>query len=176
MKKEDLKLGNVVEFNDGDFCLLANAKHHDLCFMHLSIGGGVKTSLSSYDDDLVYKGILCSLPSATLAKGYSIKKIYKNFTLKEVLWERKEMPELSEAEKAVLKALPDKFKYIVRDRIGDLELYGSAPEKTPYNDWWHIVGDDDEYACFDAYNHLFQFIKWEDEEPYKISDLLEANK
>lgn len=176
MKKEDLKFGNVVEVESGSKLLFTFYRSGDCEYTHEFINLGVISSCSkdtrNYDhlnDDLIFD--MNSYPF----QPTKIMKIYKDYTLKEVLWERKEMPRLTKAEKAVLKALPDKFKYIVRDKIGDLELYGSTPTKNDYKQWWCSVDDDDEYASFDAYNHLFQFIKWEDE-PYKISDLLEANK
>ena len=34
--------------------------------------------------------------------------------------------------------------------------------------------DEDDECCVYLFDHLFQFIKWEDEEPYFIEDLLKG--
>ena len=79
------------------------------------------------------------------------------------------MIKLTEDEKVILKNINKKFKWIVRDEDGLLYVYIDKPVKVD--------------TCWDLYpytytsqlnlfNHLFTFIKWEDEEPYLIEDLL----
>ena len=72
---------------------------------------------------------------------------------------------LTETEKIILENTKEKYKYIARDECGDLFLYESKPKKESL--YW--IGDffnDD--AKVDMFDHLFQDIKWEDEEPYKF--------
>ena len=76
-------------------------------------------------------------------------------------------PKLIEAERVILKNIPKKYKYIARDNSGLLYIYENKPKKDG-NVWSNY-----NYNCFDLFQHLFQFIKWEDEEPYKIQELLE---
>ena len=79
----------------------------------------------------------------------------------------KEKPVLTNAEKTILENIPKEFKYIARDEIGKLYIYEKKPskdEKVWY--WYGLVVD------FGLFNHLFNFIKWEDSEPNKIEELL----
>ena len=66
-------------------------------------------------------------------------------------------PKLTEDEKAILRNLPEKYKYIARAKYG-LSIYGD-------------IGSVFEYL--NMFNQLFQFIKQEDKEPYNIEELLE---
>ena len=98
---------------------------------------------------------------------FDIMKVYKDYTCKELLWERKETPKLTEDEKVILRNLPKEYKWIARDKNGQIFLYTNRPVKS--NFWLN--------ACESArlvFPHLFQFIKWEDDEPYLIEDLLKG--
>src|SRR5699024_868687 len=65
----------------------------------------------------------------------------------------------------VLKGLDDKWKWIARNYNGALITFTSKPTKNP-NLYWDSFGErmDD---------RLFQFIQWEDKEPYHIQDLID---
>lgn len=77
------------------------------------------------------------------------------------------MIKLSDEEKVILKNIDKNFEYMARDRNGDLWVYGVKPEKREKDgQWWDL---DNGLLPF---NGLFQFIKWEDKEPYLIEDLL----
>lgn len=78
------------------------------------------------------------------------------------------MIKLTEDEKAILRNMDGDFEYIARDENGELWVYGVKPEKREREgEWW----DPDNGLL--PFSGLFQFIKWEDEEPYLIEDLLE---
>src|SRR5699024_3167930 len=64
----------------------------------------------------------------------------------------------------VLKGLDDKWKWIARNYNGPLITYTDKPMKNP-NLYWDSFGErmDDRF---------FQFIQWEDEEPYNIAELI----
>lgn len=87
--------------------------------------------------------------------------------IKKWLYEEYEEPiKLTDGEKAILRNLPKKYKWIARDKNNNLYLYVDNPCK---------IGDDwssDEFDIFKVYNNLFKFIKWEDEETYSIEELL----
>lgn len=78
------------------------------------------------------------------------------------------MPKINQEEYEFLKALDDKWEWIARDNDTILWVYENEPSK--YADCW------DEYrgVCeVVVESDLFQFIQWEDEEPYNIQELLE---
>ena len=156
MKKSDLKSGNVVETRSGDKYLFTFHDEEDI-FVDLT-GDGYYYFESLYFNTN-YKN-----------SAIVIMKIYKDFTCKELLWERKEekpKPQLTEDEKVILRNLPKKYKWIARDKNNCLFIYINRPIKS---DFWLNACDSTRLA----FPHLFQFIKWEDEEPYLIEDLLKG--
>ena len=160
MKKEDLKNGNIIELRDGRRAIKTNIKGFEYIRLdYISATSTALFSLNEFNDDL--KGS---------HSGLDIMKVYEDYTCQKVLWERKEKPKLTEDEKAILRNLPKKWKYIVRDEDSCLWIFNDyKPHKgntTP--EWLGSIG-----KSFILFQHLFQFIKWEDEEPYLISDLLE---
>lgn len=78
---------------------------------------------------------------------------------------------LSEAERTILENVDKQYKYIVRNDDGELCLRETVPSKNFIAKRWY---DDYLYLSLEAFNHLFQFIKWEDSEPYEIAKLLEG--
>lgn len=79
---------------------------------------------------------------------------------------------LTEDEKVILKNINKDYKWIARDDNGSLFIYGEKPIKKEsswiskmFLDWFNMC----------IFNHLFLFIKWEDEEPYLIEDLLKED-
>lgn len=61
-----------------------------------------------------------------------------------------------------------KYKYIARDEDGELWLFENRPFKNGRS--WYVLDGFGE--SFNLYKHLFQMVKWEDEEPTLIADLL----
>lgn len=59
------------------------------------------------------------------------------------------------------------YKYIARDKDGDISLYLDEPDKDILTEFWH--GKEYEFTLF---NNLFPFIKWEDKEPTLIKEVL----
>lgn len=158
MKKSDLKHGNVVELRNGDKLLFCwNLKKDKL----IDLKGRGYATLDHHYADLTY---------ANDFKQMDIMKVYKDYTCKELLWERKEKPQLNEDEKAILKVLlNEKYKWIARDKNDWLYVYASKPEKGITI--WENTG-----SPMMPFVHLFNFIKWEDEEPYSIEELLGEEK
>lgn len=86
--------------------------------------------------------------------------------------EHKEKPKLSEVERAILENLPEGYKRIARDADNTLKI-GKKNLKKAVQGYW--FGENaDSYTVLEPFEHLFQFIKWSDNEPYEISELLKG--
>ena len=156
MKKSDLECGNVVELRNGLKFLFLD-RHKSL----VELTGVGCTDIDYYDENLT---------RSSRQESYDIMKVYKDYTCTELLWERKEKKlVISEDEKAILRNLPKEYKWIARDLSGMVYIFIEKPEK----------GQAIWYGCGQPmipFYHLFQFIKWEDEEPYSIEKLLGEEK
>ena len=159
MNKSDLKYGNVVETRN-KAVYLYNLTGVPL----LNFNGEEGKDISQYKKDLTF--INNTYPEL------DIMKVYKDFTFKEVLWERKEKPKLTDDEKAILRNINENYVWIARDNDGMLFVFTVKPFKMDY--YWKCEYEVDE-CCVYLFDHLFQFIKWEDEEPYFIEDLLKGD-
>ena len=80
--------------------------------------------------------------------------------------EHKEPIKLSDAERVILENVDKDYKWIARDESGILYIYTEKPEKR--SSYWNEEIEN-ELKCF---NNLFQFITWNDNEPYNIEELL----
>lgn len=154
MYKEDLRGGNIVETRDGEKYIFnyIEGKSYFICL-----------DRAGFNPSKYYKNDL-SIDDSN--RESDIVKVYKDYTLKELLWERKEPIKLTEDEKVILRNLNKRFKYIVKDNDNDLYLYQEEPRKANYGRW---INDND-YESFIAYNHLFKFMT--SDKPYLIEDLL----
>ena len=74
---------------------------------------------------------------------------------------------LTEAERVILENIDKDFRYIARETNGNLCVYKDRPTRGIYT-WTNGIIT----IYMGAFNHLFQFIKWENEEPYEIAELL----
>ena len=158
MKKSDLKYGNVVETREG-IKYLYHCMNSDK-FLNLDDDGFLW--ICDFDKNLKHIDDL---------NEFDIMKVYKDYTCKELIWERKEKPQLSEDEKVILKNIDKTFKWITRDEDSTLSFHFVKPHKEAY--FWSSHEAD--YVS-DLFPNLFSFIKWEDEEPYSIEDLLKGEE
>ena len=154
MIKSELECGNVVETREG-IKYLYHCKNSDR-FLNLDYNGYLW--IRDFDKNL---------KSSDGLNEFDIMKVYKDYTCKELLWERKETPKLTEDEKVILRNLPKEYKWIARDSSGMVYIFIEKPEKGQAI--WYGFGQP-----MIPFYHLFQFIKWEDEEPYLIVDLLKG--
>ena len=158
MKKSDLKYGNVVEVRNGQKYVVC----HNGCEKALvSLLNGWGTDIDFYNENLTYDYSI---------RGFDIMKVYKDYTCKELLWERKEAPKLTEDEKTILRNVPQYYKWIARDKCGTICVFIYKPPKSGLGWGGHF------FETLVLFDHLFQFIKWEDEEPYSIEELLGEEK
>ena len=77
------------------------------------------------------------------------------------------MPKINQEEYEVLKALDSRAKSIVRQDRGWLWVAEQPMMKDRTG--WYVADGFDEVLKDD---NLFQFIQWENEEPYEISELI----
>ena len=85
-----------------------------------------------------------------------------------VIWKRVNIPLLSTGEYHILKNVDTIYKFIARDCNGKLYLYETHPDKKAFT--WQSDDSATEITC---YQHIFKFIKWEDDEAWEIAELLE---
>ena len=171
MKKSDLISGkHIVELRDGSRLLVAGDYLPD-------IDGNGFMWLMSYTEDLKY------ISSNKIEAEYDICKVYQillNMSLPDLanrmdtacklVWERK--PELSEAERVILENVDKEYRYIAREGNNNLYLYSRKPNK--FRKAW--ASNIPTFTAMYQFNHLFRMVKWEDEEPTLIADLLEGSK
>ena len=158
MKKSDLNIGNVVELRNGDKLLFFFCFPDDIL---VNLKGRQCRTLDSYHDNLTATDDFME---------FDIMKVYKDYTCTELLWERKEKKlVISEDEKAILINVPKHYKWIARDLNGHLYIYAIKPKKGITI--WVNTG-----LPMVSFDHLFRFIKWEDDEPYSIEELLKGEE
>lgn len=145
--KSDLRDGDVVMYDNGEMRTVKGTSLFD-CFEPAS-------DLSYYDENLIH----------VRAEELNIVEVFRS------IWKREE-PTITSAEKVLLENIAKIFKYIARNRDSTLFVYGDKPEKEvrEVNMW--IRRHDSYVANLDVYIHLFPMVKWEDEEPWLIEDLL----
>lgn len=78
---------------------------------------------------------------------------------------------ISADEKVILRNLPEEYKYITRDYNNMISIHKEKPIKNGYA--W--VDKNLSATWLKPYNHLFHFIKWEDDKPYSIEELLKED-
>ncbi len=78
------------------------------------------------------------------------------------------MPKINQEEYEILKGLDSNLKMLGRNRFGWLIATEENPIKG-IDTWEHVAHKETFSDCTDK---LFQFIQWEDEEPYNIAELI----
>ena len=81
------------------------------------------------------------------------------------------MKEFSEDEKVIARNINKKYRWIARDSDGGLCIYKEKPKKS--GSIWNIRSGAlfDKIETFDGFSYMFLAIKWEDDEPTRISDI-----
>ena len=160
MKKKDLEHGNTVKLRNGGKMLFC---WHFPDEILVNLEGRKFITFDSYREDLT---------NIDNDVGFDIMKVYKDYTCKELLWERKDepKPKLTDDEKVILRNLPKKYKWVIRNRVGSIWLFENKPYKNIFG-WFYST------ASNLPFPNLFQFIKYEDEEePYSIEELLKGEE
>ena len=151
MKKSDFVAGkHVVQYRDG--CFRFVGKYGTL----LDDMGHSMHTLHSYDERLRAKN------------GMTTVDIVAVYELNEV-WKREE-PTITEDEKTILRNLLGKYEWIARDESDVLYIYHNKPKKKEFT--WVVESGS---RCLDLFDHLFKMVQWEDDEPWKVEDLLKLD-
>ena len=98
---------------------------------------------------------------------YAIGRNTKVYEFEEVDLTIQKEYQFTENEKAILKSLDKKWKWIARDMSGALWLCKNEPKKEKYI--WH---SDFGNLNFMVFKHLFQSIRWEDGKPVEIAKVI----
>lgn len=122
------------------------------------------------DFDFIYRGN----KGITIGSKGSIVTVLPDTTVCDYFYELVEWLEqeyiepikLTDDEVVILKNIPSEYKWIIRFEKGGLVVCGVKPQRI--NGTWRIAPNMDLYL----FNHLFQFVTPEDEEPYNINELL----
>lgn len=155
--KDDLQANDIVTARDGER------------YMIYKISGGL-VGVSSNDCFCVGKGADFWHDDMMKVQRpvYPHQLQTRSWDAAPVIWERKEVPLLSEAEYHILNNVNTIYKFIARDHDRKLYLYETHPDKRSVT--WD---SDDSFTEITCYKHIFKFIKWEDDKPWSIAKLLE---
>lgn len=132
----------------------------------------IKEKIKNFDNS---DSLCCYLAQMVTNKGDKNNCSRKNTTscrqclklsLMDLLEEYKEPIKLTQFEYEYLKfAKENEYNFIARDKNNNLYLYSNKPWKAE-NDW------DYEDRTTPVFAELFKFVKWKDEEPYNIDEIL----
>ena len=168
MTKKDLKSGMTVKLRNGDVCLVINDFITDansfMYFKDFTDNLVCTDGFTKLDIVEVYQftNPVTKLHVNTLTNLLNLEK-----TGMKLLWKRQELPKLSSAELVILKNLDKKCKWIARDVDGGLYVFSTKPTK--HSTVWQNTALT---LALEAFPKLFTFVKWEDEQPYSIEELL----
>lgn len=142
--KSDLRDGDIVQYRGGDLRIVKGGSlYNNSTFMN---------TLDIYDQNL-------KIPKSDYL---DIVKVYRS------IWEREGLT-ITSAEKVLLESVEKNYRYIARNHDSTLFLFGDKPTKEK---WMWVRALDSYASSFAIYSHLFPMVKWEDEEPWLIEDLL----
>lgn len=82
------------------------------------------------------------------------------------------MPQITKDEKIFLQSITERlraYRYIVRDKNGLLYLFNTRPTKDERIKEWASIT---RHEFTELKKEMFLFIKWEDEKPYSVAELL----
>lgn len=164
MKKEDLKIGYLVEYRNG-------YKRIVMPYGLVNENGDTRNYFSNYDDELISFGF----------NRYDIIKVYDIYEYdfdwkcnhRKLLWQRKEIT-LTPAEIQLLELLHCQYKYITRDTDSSLTVHQDKPYRQYIamdNRFWISAKEAHSIEAFDG---LFKFITIDHEKPYDIGELLKC--
>jgi hypothetical protein len=110
--------------------------------------------------------MICDMLEANVCK-----EVHSDCELCKTNWlklEHKEPIKLSDAERVILENIDKKYKWIARQYTGSIIVWECKPLKSD-KAWLFSGGEGNTLLSF---SHLFQFITWNDSEPYNIEELL----
>ena len=158
MKKSDLVAGkHMVQYRDGNIRFVG--EYGTL----LDDMGHSMHTLNSYDERLRANN---GMKTVDIVAVYELNEVWK----REEPTITEDEKTITEDEKTILRNLPGKYEWIARDESGVLYIYHDKPKKEEF-----MWVDGFENRCLNLFNHLFGMVKWEDDEPWRIEDLLKLD-
>lgn len=137
----------------------------------------IKEKIKNFDTEKCGEDLNCYLSRIAANQNYSVDCYRESdldcseclrLSLLELLEEYKETVKLSKFEYEYLKfAKENGYNFIARDKNNNLYLYSNKPWKAE-NDW------DYEDRTTPVFAELFKFVKWENESPMLIEELLKC--
>lgn len=119
----------------------------------------INNHLMRYKGDRDYE--VCNASLNIIAKGDVVKLPKKK--------------EFTDDELCILRNVDKGYKWIARDEDGELCLFNSKPNKLITENYktWENPFNTSNYKLIEIFNHIFNSIQWEDEEPVFIDDYVE---
>lgn len=175
MKKSDLKTGMRVRTRNDKIWLvvtdfLINGEK-DILFAG-EHGGWMNGR--AYRDDLIVKSCSCTSRNYDVMEVYKIKENsnsshvdFINLGIKHSIWRRQEY---TDRQKEIFKALKILgFNWIARDKDNPVIAFDIKPERRSFT--WYSTKCKQAELFTNSMQETFDFIKWEDEEPFEIPTL-----
>ena len=78
-------------------------------------------------------------------------------------------------EAVILSFLPTKWRWLARNKDGDLVIFSRKPIRKNNKDFWFIPNPRYGESLDFPYRRMFGVIKWSDDEPTNIDKLLKEN-
>ena len=127
----------------------------------------IKEMQNMSDEELINTVTICKFINSKNcdAEGKGCVECNKNW----LKAEHKEKIKLSDAERVILENVDKGCKWICRDNYNIIYFCRSEPRKSG-NEWKCDNGG----VALSIFNHLFQFIKWEDKQAYNIEEILKG--
>lgn len=167
-KRENLQENDIIILRDESIFMLYKFDND----LHLISRLNTFHTISNYNDNLKHQNNSDYDIVEIKRPDKPQNLIYSNWEDAPTIWKRQEKPIPSNDEYIILKNIDSDYKYIARDKSGSLFLYDTKPTK--YDKQWDNANN--ETTGFTMYSNLFKFIKWRDEKPYLIQDLLKDYK
>ena len=82
-----------------------------------------------------------------------------------------EKPVIGKRDRAFLEYIREEYKYIARDKNGELFIYEKEPRKSDDRVHWNSIYSNDLFCLNRRFSIQFPMVKWSDEEPWLIEDL-----
>ena len=174
MTKNDLKSGMTVKLRNGDIFLVINdfIANNDSFKYFATFDNNLVDTYGFKHLDIIEVYELIN-PNTRLQIGNLTTLLDLTSPSMKLLWKRQELPKLSSAERIILENLDKQYKWISRDMGGHLFVYFNKPTKK--NDYWTDVPNAITYMPL-SFPDLFKFVKWKDEQPYSIDELLKKGE